>query len=561
MKRKYSLVCRKLPKYDDTKKFARYLKQQDISYSKAKKVSGMKMAEIWFEDEESRELGKEKLKDFEVKGVSIVVHDKKERKQNNNYKRTPPPRPDSIADVVTPWHKDSYEEQLEKKNMEMKNILRKSTLSLKRKSKYNVPQWVKDLNNKQICSYDNIVPSPTINFYRNKNEFTIGFNEEEELTIGFLLGAFRDGFLETANPFECPNISEGAQLIRASIQTILESMPDYKPYLKSTHKGFWRLLVVRTTESGDAMVTLQVNPEDISQEELENIKQELTTKVLESNLSNNLNIKSFNLQLHNGMSNAAEYDAPLELLYGEPYIIENMLGLNFRISPSSFFQVNTKAAELLYTIVGDWCGDMDENTIVLDICCGTGTIGLTLANRVKKIIGVEMVESAVTDAIQNAKDNNIENVEFVVGKAEDVLKGVIESLPKDAKIIGVVDPPRSGLHGKTIKAIRECNNISKIIYVSCKQTSLVNDMADFCRSESKKMVGRPFIPLRSTAVDLFPHTPHCELIVEMERIPEEIQEELPEAQEELPETNEINDNTENAEAPTPDANSNPENTN
>lgn len=145
----------------------------------------------------------------------------------------------------------------------------------------------------------------------------------------------------------------------------------------------------------------------------------------------------------------------------------------------------------MYSIIRDWCGELGENTIALDVCCGTGTIGLTLAKRVKTVIGVEMVTQAVEDARYNATANGVEyyfkiltyirNAEFVAGKAEDVLNKTLETYMTDenTKVIAIVDPPRSGLHNKVIKAIRACKLIDRLIYVSCKQTSFVNDIGQY----------------------------------------------------------------------------------
>jgi len=224
-------------------------------------------------------------------------------------------------------------------------------------------------------------------------------------------------------------------------------------------------------------------------------------------------VTSFFLQYFSGVSNAAPWDCPYEKLWGEDYVYEHLLGLKFRISPAAFFQVNTTAAAILYSQVGEWCGDISDNTTVLDICCGTGTIGLTLAKRVSKVVGIEMVEDAVKDAIYNANLNGVTNCDFVAGKAEDVLEKTIRSIPRNTHLIGIVDPPRNGLHPSTIRAIRNCAQIDILVYVSCKQSALVEDAAALCRSASNKQTGEPFRPISAIAVDLFPHTPHCELVM------------------------------------------------
>jgi tRNA (uracil-5-)-methyltransferase len=155
----------------------------------------------------------------------------------------------------------------------------------------------------------------------------------------------------------------------------------------------------------------------------------------------------------------------LDLLLGVDYLNESLLDLKFRISPLAFFQANTKGAELLYTKIGSIC-DIDENTIILDICCGTGTIGLTLAKKCKLVVGVEIIAEAIEDAKLNAELNGLKNVEYHCGKAEEILPSLLKRFIND-KVVAIVDPPRAGLHIKVIQSLRHLNNLVSLIYVSC----------------------------------------------------------------------------------------------
>jgi tRNA (uracil-5-)-methyltransferase len=155
----------------------------------------------------------------------------------------------------------------------------------------------------------------------------------------------------------------------------------------------------------------------------------------------------------------------LDLLLGVDYLNESLLDLKFRISPLAFFQANTKGAELLYTKIGSIC-DIDENTIILDICCGTGTIGLTLAKKCKLVVGVEIIAEAIEDAKLNAELNGLKNVEYHCGKAEEILPNLLKRFIND-KVVAIVDPPRAGLHIKVIQSLRHLNNLVSLIYVSC----------------------------------------------------------------------------------------------
>jgi tRNA (uracil-5-)-methyltransferase len=136
------------------------------------------------------------------------------------------------------------------------------------------------------------------------------------------------------------------------------------------------------------------------------------------------------------------------------------------------------------------------------------------------VIGVEMNQQAVEDARANAEENGIDDVEFVCGRAEDVLQKQLEECgPGSGEVIGVVDPPRAGLHPRVVQCIRKCSHIQKLVYVSCNpegHTTLGN-FVDLCRRPSLRVKGTPFSPVMAVPVDLFPHTPHCELVILFQR--------------------------------------------
>ncbi|KAJ8434168.1 hypothetical protein Cgig2_009735 [Carnegiea gigantea] len=340
------------------------------------------------------------------------------------------------------------------------------------------------------------------------------------------------------------------------------------------------------------------------------------------------------LQDHRGISNAAPADAPLRSLpvaitqansesevvktFNETRIHDYIGNLRFSISPTAFFQVNTLAAEKLYSLAGDWAR-LGPDTLLFDVCCGTGTIGLTLANRVGMVVGIEMNASAVSDAQRNAEINGIANCKFICAKAEDVMGSLLKEYldtpqqqdedsnssandeqqneeadngtisvdnksdpqkclkgesteadhshvsnkstedeqnsgrsstvdgcstmgPRFKNIVAIVDPPRSGLHPIVIKALRTHPRLRR--YISCNPGTLVANAIELCtpsveRTEKGSNRGQgwrnmsnaglarqrlksmpksePFRPVKAMAVDLFPHTPHCELVMLLER--------------------------------------------
>ncbi|XP_063082190.1 tRNA (uracil-5-)-methyltransferase homolog A isoform X4 [Cavia porcellus] len=207
---------------------------------------------------------------------------------------------------------------------------------------------------------------------------------------------------------------------------------------------------------------------------------------------------------------------PLEHVAGDQCIQEDLLGLTFRISPHAFFQVNTPAAEVLYTVIQDWA-QLDEGSTVLDVCCGTGTIGLAIAQKVKRVIGIELSQEAVEDARANAQANELSNVEFHCGRAEDLVPALVSRLVSQ-QLVAILDPPRAGLHSKVILAIRRAENLKKLLYVSCNPRAAMGNFVDLCRAPSNRVKGTPFRPVKAVAVDLFPQTPHCEMLILFERV-------------------------------------------
>lgn len=206
-----------------------------------------------------------------------------------------------------------------------------------------------------------------------------------------------------------------------------------------------------------------------------------------------------------------------------------MLGFKFRISADAFFQVNQTAAEVLYSTVRDLCipnikqeeQRSQSGGTLLDVCCGTGAIGIILSPRVDRVIGIELIEQAVKDAIHNATLNNVSNCEFFPGKAELALPRLMSELSSaGGGLTAVVNPARAGLHHKVIRALRNQPAICRLVYVSCKPDGeAMRNFRELCCAPDplKKLTGDAFSPTLAVPVDMFPHTSHCELVLLFER--------------------------------------------
>ena len=192
------------------------------------------------------------------------------------------------------------------------------------------------------------------------------------------------------------------------------------------------------------------------------------------------------------------------LLSGTPQLQETLGDLRFLISPEAFFQTNTEMAELLYGLAAEMAG-LRGHERVFDLYCGIGTIALTLAARAREVVGVEIVEPAVADAIENARLNEVTNVSFFAGDIRLAMRELVERAGKPD--LAIVDPPRAGLSQKVVRRIVEAAP-KRIVYVSCNPTTLAPNAAQLVEAGYELKRVRP--------VDLFPQTPHIECVALLE---------------------------------------------
>ena len=195
------------------------------------------------------------------------------------------------------------------------------------------------------------------------------------------------------------------------------------------------------------------------------------------------------------------------VLHGNEYIVEKLGNYEFMISADSFFQTNTRQAEKLYQIVLEEA-KLTGKEIVYDLFCGTGSISLNISKHAKMVYGFELVMSAAQDAMQNAVHNKVKNAWFFAGNLENLFRENPEAKDLDLPNVVIVDPPRAGLHQKTVEDLLE-KSPNRIVYVSCNPATQARDVALLCREDYKLKRLRP--------VDMFPHTPHVENVATMIR--------------------------------------------
>ena len=335
--------------------------------------------------------------------------------------------------------------------------------------------------------FEDVKYSPKEFHYRNKMEFSFG----DEFKDGPLsLGLHKKGSTyDVLTAGDCQLVHEDMdQILLCVLNYFKERNVSY--YKKMQHVGYLRHLLLRR---GDTTGEILVNLVTTTQEEydLTPLVEELLALELEGKIVGILHI------LNDSLSDVVKSDET-RILYGQDFFYEKLLGLEFKITPFSFFQPNSKGAEVLYETVREYIGDID-NQVVFDLFSGTGTIGQVLAPVAKKVIGVEIIEEAVEAAKENAVRNGLSNCKFIAG---DVFK-VLDEIEEKPDVI-VLDPPRDGIHPKALPKILNYG-VDKIVYISCKMTSLARDL------EMMQLAG--YRVEKMTAVDQFCETVHVETVV------------------------------------------------
>lgn len=363
----------------------------------------------------------------------------------------------------------SYDDQIKFKEEAIKNLLKDNEINYDR--------------------FLGIQKAPHQFEYRNKMEFSFG----DEFKGGQLeLGLHKKG-----NPFSVvPTYS--CHLISEDFRKIMKSAVKYfreinaKPYKLKNHEGYLRNLILRDGKNEILICLVTSSQNDF---DLTDFKKELLGLNLNKEIGGIVHIIS------DSLSDAIKAEK-INILYGNDFIYEEILGLQFKLNLFSFFQTNTEGMKILYERVRDSIKNSDG--IILDLYCGIGTIGQILSDKLKnEVVGIEIVSDAVFMARENSKLNNL-NCKFIEGDVSDVVKEINEKIS-----LIVVDPPRAGIMEKGVKNI--CNfNVKNIVYISCNPKTLVEDLKIFLN------FGYNIDSIE--CIDMFPNTFHVETVVLMSKV-------------------------------------------
>src|SRR5881392_1592917 len=337
---------------------------------------------------------------------------------------------------------------------------------------------------------EEIVPcEPEIFHYRNKMEYSFAPSPSGPV-IGFHKAGRWDEVLDIQ---KCWLTTDLGNAIREAVRDWARE-EGLGPYSQEDNTGYLRHLVVREgRNTGQLLVQLVTAPgEKFDRDELVEVLRRFPE------------VRSIHWAVNE--SQAEVTNLPTTLLWGEEAIEEELCGLRFRVRPNAFLQTNTRMAERLYELAGEYAGLTGGET-VYDLYCGIGTIGLTLASRALTVWGVEVSEESVACALENADLNGITNAAFFAGEVGASLEELRDRAgPPD---VAVVDPPRAGLSGKALRRLARLE-APRIVYVSCNPTTLAGNVKDLERDWGYRLK-------RARPVDMFPHTPHVETVALLAR--------------------------------------------
>ncbi len=370
----------------------------------------------------------------------------------------------------------------------LRHIEYSKTLEMKQNAVQNLVN--KTLNEK--VKVDKTIGMEKPIHYRNKAQFPVGLNKENKP----ILGIFANRSHEIIQIDNCLIQHEVSQVLAKEIIKFI-SENNINVYNEKTRSGFLRHIVIKIGFKTKEVMCILVNNGEILPKEKElvdKIKNEFETNEILSKYTlktivKNINNKDTNVIL--GNKNI--------VLFGDGFIYDKLGEYTFKISPMSFYQTNPIQTEILYNKAIEFA-DLKGNETILDLYCGIGTIGIFASKKVKKVYGIEIVEDAVKDAIENAKLNNIQNIEFLCGDVEKTLQEVLIKSKKPDVIF--VDPPRRGLDNITISNILKTEPV-RIVYISCNPATMVRDL---------KMLEEKYEVKKIQPVDMFPYTSHVECV-------------------------------------------------
>ncbi|XP_025410390.1 tRNA (uracil(54)-C(5))-methyltransferase homolog isoform X3 [Sipha flava] len=400
------------------------------------------------------------------------------------------PLSEQVLMSTIPYHSIEYEEQLRKKSEEARILFQRFGTIIQRKQP-PLAEWCamrkRQLNSDLAFELSPIIQSKKIDRYRNKCEWSVGINpENDSVAVGLRVKDSMDG-IHYVGPPDC---------LRNLPIPMITLAKKFENFVKN-YGGDWRLwrnMIIRMNEAGEVMVSIVVNQLVLDFEKLPSIKCSIS-KWFKENITENVVSLYFQVYGEKALADCISTPNEAELLWGQ-----------------------NLGAEELCKVVAD-LADVNENTTVLDLFCGSGCLALTLAKKCKQVVGIELIKANILDAKRNAEINGINNCEFIAGRTEDILDSVLEKL-KGCNVTVIMDPPLTGVSPGLVRTLRKFEEAINLIYVCSNHKLPLKNLLDFSsvvRYWQKPIDSDPFLPLRIVPIDMCPHTLRSELVLHFKR--------------------------------------------
>merc|ERR1719318_399075 len=400
-----------------------------------------------------------------------------------------------VTKAVTLFHDLPYKEQLRMKKLKNHEVVQRLKAN-------------KKVSSGVSCSASNTIPSPVLEKYRTKDQFSVMTDIQGKVTVGFFVGNKREGVV-CVEPSTINIIRDSHKEVAREYQELLrKSELPVRRYQGETGEGYWGDIMVRSNCEGEIMVKIEFHRNNLDEDRMEDIM----VTVKETFEVSELPIVSLYLAVKKKKNIVRN-----RLVMGKKALTEVIRGVPMLLGPDTFCQGNIPGTEVLLDLVRSKVGSSKSKTL-LDICCGAGLYSLHLSDRFRGCTGVDITDMSI--ATKNAEINALENCNFVRGRVEAKIPKMVEDIKMPgAGVSAILNPGRAGVHNSVITELRQIPLLDTLVYVSCEPEDRQvchNMIGLLCQDRTgtpHNLLTKPFRLEEAIPVDLFPHTHHCEHVL------------------------------------------------
>lgn len=430
-----------------------------------------------------------------------------------------------VKRALMPLYDIPYDQQLSSKESHCRNALR-----LLGRELYNNGTPIRLDVSRLPCHVNPIVPASQLTRYRNKDELSLWHGHDMKTkTAGYMVfPVSKHGDTVCVEPNSCDIMTEAAIKTSDIIQDFMRNQAQLSICYRLGQDSGWRRFMLRTNHDDEMMVIGILNPRGLRVQEVINERDNYRDFMVSECEKRGVKLASLYYQPCPNHK-CRHQDVPFELLHGVPALEEQIGNYKFLVSPESYLHQSRSGAVALYQSIRDTieqCYSFNERKIkpfILDAHCGPGILSVNLADMAERIVGVDNSSQAIDDAKKNAQNNGVTNAEFICSNLEIVVERILEKYSRrddDQDTLVVCDTPKTGLHRNAIDVLKQCQGVSKLVYITPKIDGRMatENLIELCSKSPDRHV-QPFVPILAQPVDLYPHTESFQTIIAFERMP------------------------------------------